>query len=94
LNPGEVWRREDGSRRLVLSNSTYNAAGLNRVITVAVESAPPKTFEPLTVASPHGSIFPDRIAMHPRHWLVAPVARIGEHELATVHRHLRFLLDM
>jgi mRNA-degrading endonuclease toxin of MazEF toxin-antitoxin module len=92
VNPGEVWRWPDDTRRLVLSNATYNASGRNQVITAAVETKPPAGFDPLMVESPHGYVFPDRFAMHPRHWLVEPVARLDEEAYRQVREHLSFLL--
>jgi len=91
VRPGEVWRLEDGSLRLVLSPATYNASALNRVIT-AVVGGSPVGFDPFAVTTTIGTIYADRLAMHPRHWLVEVVGVIGDEPLAAVRAHLRFLL--
>jgi hypothetical protein len=91
VNPGEVWQLTDGSRRVVLSNATYNASRLNRVITAVVGSAP-GAFDPFAVGTPLGTVYVDRIAMHPRHWLVELVAEIPDDAIALITRHLDFLL--
>ncbi len=95
MNPGEVWRLQDGSLRLVVSHPTYNASQLNRVITAVVD-APKEGFDPFAVSleSPEGQlhVYADRIAMHPRHWLVEQAAAADAQALGEVRRHLRFLL--
>jgi hypothetical protein len=91
VNPGEVWALQDGSRRLVLSHSTYNSSALGRVIT-AVVSDPPATFDPFAVDTPAGTVFADRLAMHPRDWLVSPVGRVDHAAYRAIGQHLRFLL--
>ncbi|AYY11533.1 hypothetical protein EF847_01150 [Actinobacteria bacterium YIM 96077] len=92
MNPGEIWRLEDQSLRLVLSNATYNTSQLNQVITAVVRSAPPAGFQPFAVDTPHGVLLPDRLAMHPRHWLVEHVATVDAGHLAAVRQHLAFLV--
>ena len=91
MNPGEIWRLEDGSLRIVLSNAIYNTSQLNQVIT-AVVGPPPEQFEPFAVATDAGTVFADRLAMHPRHWLTQHVATISVRQLADTRRHLTFLL--
>jgi mRNA-degrading endonuclease toxin of MazEF toxin-antitoxin module len=91
VNPGEVWRLEDGSSRLVLSPATYNASALNRVIT-AVVGDPPVGFDPFAVSTGLGTVYADRIAMHPRHWLVRSAGTVAADDMAEVRTHLRFLL--
>lgn len=91
MNPAEVWRFEDDTLRLVLSNATYNV-GPNRVITCPVAEQPPQGFDPFAVITTWGMAQPDRIMMHPRHWLTRPVGRIADDQLAAVRRHLSFLL--
>jgi hypothetical protein len=90
VNPGEIWLLTDGTRRLVVSNATYNASALNRVITAVVGQAP-ASFDPFAVDTPSGTVYVDRIAMHPRHWLTELVADIPADAIATVRRHLSFL---
>jgi hypothetical protein len=90
VNPGEVWRFEDNTRRLVLSHAMYNASALARVISCVVGD-PPRTFDPFAVTTPAGTVYVDRLAMHPRHWLVEPVARIDDRAHAAVRGHLAFL---
>jgi hypothetical protein len=93
VNPGEIWRFEDSTQRLVLSNATYNSSSLGRVIT-AVVGDPPTGFDPFAVTTPAGTVYADRLAMHPRHWLREPVARISDDAYATVRQHLAFLLGV
>lgn len=93
MNPGEVWRLEDGSRRLVLSQGTYNASALGRVVT-AVVAGPPSGFDPFAVDTEHGTVYADRVAMHPRHWLIEPVARLDPAAYRGVRVHLMFLLNL
>ncbi|MGH3738081.1 MAG: hypothetical protein ACRDT6_21090 [Micromonosporaceae bacterium] len=69
MNPGEVWRFEDGTYRVVLSHPTYNTSALDRVIS-AVVAAPQDGFDPfaVTIAAPLGPglrAYADRLAMHP-----------------------------
>mgnify|MGYP001172531573 CR=1 FL=1 len=96
MNPGEVWRFEDGTYRVVLSNSTYNTSALNRVIT-AVVADPQQGFDPFAVTidpplGPDLQAYADRLAMHPRHWLVERVGHVGAGPLAEIRRHVSFLL--
>jgi len=93
VNPGEVWRLDDGSRRLVLSHAGYNASALGRVIS-AVVGGPPADFDPFAVDTEHGTVYADRIAMHPRPWLVQPVARLSDTAYRQVRGHLGFLLNV
>lgn len=94
MNPGEVWQLDDGrSRRLILSADAYNVSDLGRVITVVV-TGPPTGFDPFAVDTEHGTVYADRIAMHPRAWLTTRVGRIGTGAYATVRRHLGFLLNV
>ncbi len=93
MNPGEVWRLEGGALRLVLSNATYNASALARVVT-AVVAGPPTGFDPFAVQTDAGTVYADRLAMHPRHWLTERVARIDEQAQAEVDNHLRFVLGL
>lgn len=92
MNPGEIWRLEDQSLRLVLSNATYNLSQLNQVITAVVRPTPPAGFQPFAVDTPHGILLPDRLAMHPRNWLTEHVATIDSDHLGTVRQHLAFLI--
>jgi mRNA-degrading endonuclease toxin of MazEF toxin-antitoxin module len=91
VNPGEIWHLDDGSLRLVLSNATYNSSRLNRVIT-AVVGTPPTEFDPFAVATPLGTVYADRIATHPRHWLTDLVGTVTDDALQTVRQHVSFLL--
>ncbi len=91
VNPGEVWRLENVALRVVLSNATYNSSALNRVIT-AVVGDPPAGFDPFAVVTDVGTVYADRIAMHPRHWLKEPVAHLSDQAHAEVREHLAFLL--
>jgi hypothetical protein len=91
VNPGEIWLLNDGTRRVVLSNATYNASRLNRVITAVVGPAP-AGFDPFAVTTPSGTVYVDRIAMHPRHWLTELVVDLPDDAAATIRRHLAFLL--
>jgi hypothetical protein len=91
VNPGEVWRLPDNSRRVVLSNATYNESRLDQVITAYI-GQPSTTFQPFAVPTSAGTIYVDRMTMHPRHWLAEYVATIDERELIAVRRHLSFLL--
>lgn len=96
MNPGEVWRFEDGTYRVVLSHPTYNTSALNRVIS-AVVAEPQDGFDPFAVevAPPLGPrlrAYADRIAMHPRHWLTEHVGHIGDDPLTEVRQHVSFLL--
>lgn len=92
MNPGDIWRLEDQSLRLVLSNATYNTSQLNQVITAVVRPTAPAGFQPFAVETPHGVLLPDRLALHPRNWLTEHVASIDPNDLATVRQHLAFLL--
>lgn len=91
MNPGELWRLEDGTIRLVLSNATYNSSGLGRVITATV-GGPPDGFDPFAVTTESGTVYADRIAMHPRHWLKELADSIGDEDLVTIQSHLSFLI--
>ena len=91
VNPSEVWQFADGSRRLVLSPGTYNASALNRVIT-AVVGEPPEGFDPFAVSTGLGTVYADRIAMHPRHWLVRSAGTVATDAMTEVRTHLRFLV--
>lgn len=91
MNPGEVWRLADGSRRLVLSNATYNSSALGRAITVVV-GEPSSGFDPFAVDTSAGTAFADRIAMHPSHWLVEHVETLSPAAMSEVRAHLSFLL--
>jgi hypothetical protein len=93
VNPGEIWRFEDNTLRLVVSNATYNSSALGRVIT-AVVGDPPSGFDPFAVATQAGTVYADRLAMHPRQWLIEPVARIPDEAHAAVREHLAFLLGV
>lgn len=92
MNPGDVWRLDDDrTRRVVLSAGTYNSADLGRVIT-AVIGAPPRSFDPFAVDTEHGTVYADRVAMHPRSWLQQRLGRVSSEQLAEIRRHLAFLL--
>lgn len=91
MNPGEVWQLDDGSHRIVLSHSTYNSSALGRVIT-AVVGEPPGGFDPFAVDTPFGTVFADRVAMHPRDWLKEPVGRVSDDVYRMIQTHLQFLL--
>lgn len=91
MNPGEVWQLQDRSQRVVLSNATYNESRLNQVVTAVIGSES-ETFQPLAVTTAAGVIYADRLAMHPRNWLLEHVATISDEELSAVRRHLSFLL--
>jgi mRNA-degrading endonuclease toxin of MazEF toxin-antitoxin module len=93
VNPGSVWALDDGSRRMVLSNATYNESGLNRVITAVVNARQTTGFDPFAVNTEMGTIHADRIAMHPRHWLTKELGQVEDQALATVRTHLVFLLS-
>lgn len=93
MNPGEVWELEDGSHRLVLSHPTYNVSGLGRVITVVVGHEP-EHFDPFAVHTELGTVYADRIAMHPRHWLRYQSGRIEPDDLARVLQLLDYLLGI
>lgn len=79
--------------RLVLSNAVYNSSELGRVVS-AVVGDPPAGFDPFAVESAAGTVYADRLAMHPRHWLKEPVARISGAAAARVGEHLAFLLGV
>lgn len=92
--PGEIWELEDGSRRVILSTSTYNVSALNRVVT-AVVAGPVAGFEPLAVPLDEERtqfVYADRLAMHPRHWLRIPIGPVPAKVLAEVRAHLEYLL--
>jgi len=91
VTPGEIWRMADGTHRVVLSPATYNASALGRVIT-AVVGEPPSGFDPFAVSTAAGTVYADRLAMHPRHWLVERVDAFGAPVMDEVRAHLRFLL--
>lgn len=91
VNPGEVWRLPDDSQRVVLSNATYNESRLDQVITAHI-GQPSTTFQPFAVPTSVGTIYVDRMMMHPRHWLSEYVATIDQPELNALRRHLSFLL--
>lgn len=94
MNPGEIWQLDDRrSLRLVLSTDAYNGSDLARVITVVVAD-PPTGFDPFAVDTEHGTVYADRIAMHPRPWLTTRVGRIDAKAYAEIRRHLSFLLDL
>ncbi len=94
MNPAEVWRLDDGSStRLVLSVDAYNGSDLGRVITAVVGQAP-RGFDPFAVSTGHGTVFADRVAMHPAGWLSERVGRIDAEQYEQVRRHLRFLLAL
>ncbi len=76
----------------MLSNATYNTSQLNHVITAVVRTTPPTGFQPFAIETPHGVLLPDRLAMHPRHWLDEHVATIDPEHLAAVRQHLAFLI--
>lgn len=93
MRSGEIWELEDGSRRLVLSPVVYNASALGRVITAVLLTTPQPGFDPFAVpVAGFGVVCADRIAMHPRHWLVTLVGRVEAVTLATVRDHLKFLV--
>jgi hypothetical protein len=95
VNPGEIWQAQNGARRIVLSPATYNAGPFHRVITALVTVPTPEgEFDPFAVDTDHGTVRTDLLAMHPRDWLTAPVARIDDASYATVRRHLSFLLNI
>jgi mRNA-degrading endonuclease toxin of MazEF toxin-antitoxin module len=92
VNPGEIWQLDNSrNRRLVLSADAYNSSNLGRVITVVV-GGPPAGFDPFAVDTEYGTVYADRIAMHPRGWLTRRVGLIEPKVLAEVRRHLTFLL--
>ena len=91
MNPGEVWALPDGTRRLVLSNATYNESRLNQVITSHI-GGPTRTFQPFAVETSLGIAYADRVMMHPGNWLAEYVGAIEPAALATIRRHLTFLL--
>ena len=93
MNPGSVWALEDGTRRMVLSNATYNESGLNRVITAVVNARETTGFDPFAVNTEAGTVHADRIAMHPRHWLTKELGQVDDKTLAVVRAHLDFLLS-
>lgn len=94
MNPGEIWLLDDDrNRRLVLSADAYNASDLGRVIT-AVVAGPPRGFDPFAVNAAGGTVYADRIAMHPRAWLKTRLGRIDDTAHAEVRRHLAFLLNL
>lgn len=76
---------------MVLSHSTYNSSALGRVITIVV-GAQPRTFDPFAVDTPYGTAFADRIAMHPRDWLIEPVGQVADEAYRTIQAHTRFLV--
>lgn len=94
MNPGEIWLLDDDRNlRLVLSADAYNSSDLGRVITVVV-GGPPTGFDPFAVDTEHGTVYADRIAMHPRGWLKTRLGRIDARAYAEVRRHLKFLLTL
>lgn len=93
MNPGELWRLEDGNIRLVLSHPTYNASRADLVVTCQVVPEP-MSFQPFAVRISSGYVLADRLMTHPRHWLTDQLGELTESELAAVHEHLSFLLDV
>ncbi|RIQ10838.1 type II toxin-antitoxin system PemK/MazF family toxin [Jiangella rhizosphaerae] len=93
MNPGELWSLEDGNTRLVLSHPTYNASKANLVVTCPVVREP-RSFQPFAVPISNGHVLADRLMTHPRHWLIEQRGELTDAELAAVHEHLSFLLDL
>ncbi|WP_026876768.1 hypothetical protein [Jiangella gansuensis] len=91
MNPGDLWRLEDGTTRLVLSHATYNASRANTVVTCAVVPES-NSFQPFAVMTDGGIVLPDRLLAHPRNWLTDKRGELTDYELATVREHLSFLL--
>ncbi|TDE10691.1 hypothetical protein [Jiangella asiatica] len=93
MNPGELWNLDDGTIRLVLSHPTYNASKVNLVVTCSVVPET-KSFQPFAVRVDGGYALADRLMTHPRHWLTERHGELADAQLAAVHEHLSFLLDL